>query len=496
MITAASMAASTMVAVDITIANVALPHMQATMSASQDQIVWVLTSYLVAGAIATPLTGWLASRYGRKPMMLISVAGFSIASFLCGIANNLEMIVFARLLQGAFGAGVVPLSQATLLDINPPHRHAKAMAIFALGSMLGPLLGPTLGGWLTDSLSWRWVFFINLPFGLLSFVLMSAFMYDSRDAHPGRFDLFGFAWLAIGLAAFQLMLDRGEQQDWFESTEIWIYAVVLALSVWSTVVHIATARNTFIRPELFKDRNFAIGCIIAASVGVVAFATIPLIVVMQQNLLGYSALHTGVVGVSRGIGTVAAILLVTRLANRFDARIFLGLGLAVTAISSLMYARTDLYVDDWTLIVIGLVQGMGGGFMFLPLSLIVFSTLPGALRNEGAAMFALTRNIGNSVGISYLQRQLVHHTAWSQSRLVEAVRPDNPMFAYARPDFDWDSGQAMARMSGEIARQAAMVGNVEVFWMVFFAGMAMLPLLLFMRDAGDKSGRETLPPIE
>ena len=495
MITVSSMAAATMVAIDMTIANVALPHMQASMSASQDQIVWVLTSYLIAGAIATPLSGWFASRYGRKPMMLGSVAGFAVASVLCGAATNLQMIVIARLLQGACGAGLIPLSQATLLDINPPERHAKAMAVFGLGSMLGPLIGPTLGGWLTDSISWRWVFFINVPFAALSFVGMSLFMYDTRDERPPRFDVFGFAVLAVGLAAFQLMLDRGEQKDWFESTEIWIYAAILGLSLWLTAVHMFTARNTFIRPSLFADRNFAIGCLVSCAVGLVAFATIPLIVIFQQTLLGFSALHTGLIGVPRGIGTIIAIFAVTRLSGRVDVRILLGLGLAITAFSMQMYARMDLYVDDHTLIVAGLVQGIGGGLMFVPLSVIVFSTLSPALRNEGAAMYALTRNIGQSLGISYIQSQLIHYTAASHAQLVEAIRPDNPVIGYARPDLDFGSAASMTGMSREIARQATMVGDVRVFWLVFFAGLAMLPLVLLMRSAG-KTDPHTLPVME
>lgn len=490
------MLASTMVAIDITIANVALPHMQSSLSASQDQIMWVLTSYIIASAIATPLSGWLAGRFGRKRVMVVSVGGFTIASALCGAANDLNTIVLARVLQGACGAGLVPLSQAILLDINPPENHAKAMAVFALGSMAGPLLGPTLGGWLTDTFSWRWVFFINLPFGILAFLGMIAFLFESRDKAPSRFDLFGFMTVSIALGAFQLMLDRGEHLDWFDSTEIWIYAVILGLAIWLGAVHIFTARDTFIRPQLFKDRNFAIGCLLSMLIGVVAFATIPMIVVMTQTLLGYTAFHTGLIGVPRAIGTLVAMVAVTRLVNVMDTRALLMAGLAITGLGMLMYSQMDLYVDERALIAAGFVQGFGGGLMFVPLSVIVFSTLPGPLRNEGAAMYSLTRNIGNALGISLLHRELIHYTAGSRAHLVEGVRPDNPNLQYAMPNFDFNSAEAMARMNQEITSQAAMVGNVRIYWLVFIISMLMLPLILFMSPGRKTKVPDDLPVME
>ncbi|PEQ10652.1 EmrB/QacA family drug resistance transporter [Novosphingobium sp. PC22D] len=487
------MLASMMVAVDITIANVALPHMQASLSASQEQVLWVLTSYLVAGAIATPLSGWLAGRFGRKLVMVVSVGGFTLASALCGMATDLQTIVLARFLQGSCGAALIPLSQAILLDINPPEEHAKAMAIFALGSMAGPVIGPTLGGYLTDALSWRWVFFINLPFGVLSFLGMLVFLPSSDETSSSKFDMFGFATISIALAAFQLMLDRGEHLDWFDSLEIQLYALVAGICFYLTLVHMFTAKDTFIRPELFKDRNFAIGSIFSMLIGVVAFATIPMVVVMTQTLLGYSAFHTGLVGLPRAIGTLVSMLLVTRLVSYVDIRMILIAGLAITGYSMLMYSRMDLYVDEWGLLVAGFVQGVGGGLMFVPLSVIVFSTLPQRLRNEGAAMYSLTRNVGNAIGISALQFFYVHYAANSRQRLVEAVRPDNPAIGYAMPDFDFNSVEALARMNAEIARQSAMVGDVRIYHLVFLIALAMLPLILLMRTR--KGGAVNEPPM-
>ena len=490
------MMAATMVAVDMTIANVALPQMQATMSASQEQIVWVLTSYIVAGAIATPLSGWLAGRYGRKRIMLLSAGGFTLASALCGLSNSLGMIVAARLLQGACGAGLIPLSMAMLLDINPQENHAKAMAIYSLGSMLGPLIGPTLGGWLTDSVSWRWVFFINIPFGILAFGGMAAFIVETRDAASARFDLFGFATVSLALASFQLMLDRGELLDWFDSTEVQLYAVILCLSVYLTVVHMFTAKDTFIKADLFRDRNFALGSMLSMTVGVVAFATIPMIVVMTQTLLGYSALQTGWVGMPRGIGTLIALIFITRLINRYDARAIMSVGLALTAVSLLMYSHIDLYVDEWNLAVIGFIQGVGGGFLFSPLSIIVFATLPAASRNEGAALFSITRNVGQAIGISFLQRELIHTAAGARAALVQGVRPDNPAITYAMPDMQFGSVEALAGMSRQIARQASMVADVQVFGVVSLIAFAMIPFVFLFRTSRRPANGEPMPVLE
>lgn len=485
LITVPSMIASTMVAVDITIANVALPHMQSSLSASQEQVLWVLTSYLVAGAIATPLSGWLAGRFGRKLVMVVSVVGFTLSSALCGMATDLQTILIARFIQGSCGAALIPLSQAILLDINPPENHAKAMAIFALGSMAGPIIGPTLGGYLTDALSWRWVFFINVPFGILSFIGMLLFVPSTGRTSAARFDMFGFIAISVALASFQLVLDRGEHLDWFDSPEIQIYALVAGLFFYLTLVHMFTAKDTFIRPELFRDRNFAIGSIFSILIGIVAFATIPMIVVMTQTLLGYSAFHTGLVGLPRAIGTLIAMVLVTRLVAFMDIRAPLIAGLVITAYSLLMYAQMDLYVDERALLIAGFVQGFGGGLMFVPLSVIVFSTMPQALRNEGAAMYSLTRNIGNAIGISVLQFYYVHYAAQSRAQLVEGATPDNPAVVMTMPDMDFGSVGDLARLNGEIARQSAMVGDVAIYHLVFALSLLMVPLVLLMRVRKD-----------
>ena len=492
----AIMASTTMVAMDTTIANVALPHMQATVLASQEQIIWTLTAYIIAAAIGTPLASWMANRFGRKRILLMSMGAFTVSSALCGLSGTLEMLVLSRFLQGLSGAGLIPLSQATLLDIYPPEKHAKMMAMLGIGSLAGPIAGPTLGGWLTDSFSWRWVFFINLPLGIAALAgFVAAFPPDKRQAAT-RFDMFGFATLAIALASLQLFLDRGEHLGWLDSTEAQIWLAICLLFAYLTIVHMVTRPNGFIKPVLFKDRNFAFGCALSASVGIVAFATIPMLTILMQNMLGYSAMRTGLVGAPRGVGTLIGLLVVTRIVGRIDSRHLIAIGMFITAVGQMMYARLSLYTDQEHLLIGGFVQGFGSGLMFVPLSTIVFATLSPALRNEGAAMFSLTRNIGNSIGISFIQQQIVRDTAAHQARLVEGVRPDSPTVGFAMPDLDFASVPSLAQFQGELVRQASMAAYVQVFWLVCIIAFIMTPVAYLMRSSGKQARKDLLPVLE
>lgn len=469
------------VALDGTIANVALPHMQASLMASPEQVVWVLTSYLIASAIMTPLSSWLASRYGRKLVMTTSALIFTLASLACGLANSLPLMVVARLIQGLSGAGLIPLGQATLMDINPPEKQGQAMAMAALGAMLGPLSGPTLGGWLTDVASWRWVFLINIPFGLAAFAGLSLSLVEIREKNVGQFDFFGFATISLFLGAFQLMMDRGEQLNWFESREIWIEASVAGLFAWLALVHMATARNTFVSGALFANWNFTLGCIISAIVGLVIFATIPIITMMMQMQLGYSPLHAGIVSLPRGVGTAVGLFVVGRIMDRVDARLLVLIGTLCGAVGFFLSARISLAVDEVPLLIAGGFQGLAGGLMLPPLSALVYSKLEPNLRNQGAAIYSLARNMGNSLGISAMQSSVIHADAAAGQRLIEGIRPDNPVLQYASPDFDFDSLQALATMGHAVWRQAAMVAVTETMWLAFVITMASLPLVFLMR---------------
>src|SRR5271155_904588 len=428
MVTLCVILATLMQALDTTIANVALPYMQGSVSASQDQIDWVLTSYIVAAAIMTPPTGYLAGRVGLKRLFLVSVAGFTVASMLCGMSQSLVQIVLFRILQGLFGAALVPLSQTVLFNINPPERQGSAMALWGVAVMAGPVLGPVLGGWLTEAYSWRYVFYINLPIGILAFLGMTTFLPETARNATAKLDWFGFGTLSLAIAALQVMLDRGEQLDWFGSGEIVIEAIIGASALYLFLVHTFTAQQPFVRPSLFRDRNFAAGIIFIAIVGLTYYASLALQPPYLQNLMNYPIVTAGLVLGPRGVGTMAAMLLVGKLIGRVDTRLLLGAGLGLTAWS--FYAMTGWRPDvsQMTIIVIGVIQGIGLGFLFVPLSAATLSTLTSDLRAEGAGIYSLSRNIGSSVGISVVNALLTTNTQVNHADIARHVTSVNRAF--------------------------------------------------------------------
>ncbi len=483
-ITVSIMLATFMQGVDTTIANVALPHMQGSFSASQDQVAWVVTSYIVAAAIMTPLTGWLAGRFGIKYVFFFSVAGFTLASALCGAATSLAEIVIYRLLQGICGAALVPLSQAVLLQINPPERHAKAMAVWGMGVILGPIIGPALGGWLTEDFSWRWVFYINLPFGVLAAVGILIFIREARRGHREPFDFFGFATLSLAIGALQMLLDRGELKDWFGSTEIWIEATIAGLCLYLFLVHTATATvRSFLNRDLLKDANCVAGTILMFLLGMPLYGTMTLLPTMLQDLMNYPVLTTGLVTAPRGIGTMIGMFLVARLIGRVDTRLIILIGLVVTAIAMWQMTGFSLYMGTGPIISSGILQGFGLGFVFTPLSTVTFSTLPRNLLTQGTAIFSLTRNIGGSIGISIAVALLAQNTQIVHSRLVERLRPDNPLAQapYLTAPYSLTDPSGIAALNAEATRQAAMVAYINDFQLMMVLVIAALPLLLLLR---------------
>jgi DHA2 family multidrug resistance protein len=483
-ITASIMLATIMQGVDTTIANVALPHIQGSLSASQDQIAWVLTSYIVAAAIMTPLTGWLAGRFGIKYVFLISVVGFTVASALCGAATSLVQIVLYRLLQGIGGAALVPLSQSVLLQINPPERHARAMAIWGIGVILGPIIGPALGGWLTDNYTWRWVFYINVPIGIVSAIGIFVFIQHSRYAHRESFDIFGFATLSLAIGALQLLLDRGQLKDWFGSTEICIEAVVSALTFYLFVVHTATGTGrSFLGRDLLKDANLVTGTLLMFFLGIILNGSLALLPTMLQDLMNYPVVTTGFVTAPRGVGTMVAMFLVARLIGRVDVRLLILVGLLLTALSLWQMTGWSLAMGMEPIIISGALQGFGMGFIFTPLSIISFSTLPRQVLTQGTAIFSLMRNVGGSVGISIVEMLLIQNTQVVHSRLVEGLRPDNPL---AHPPFmpapySLSAPSGIAALNAEATRQAAMVAYIDDYKFMMIVVIVMLPLLLMLR---------------
>ena len=484
MITASIMLATIMQGVDNTIANVALPHIQGSLSAAQDQIAWVLTSYIVAVAIMTPLTGWLAGRLGIKYVFLISVAGFTLASALCGSATSLTQLVVYRLLQGACGAGLVPLSQSVLMQINPPERHGQAIAIWGMGVMLGPIFGPMLGGWLTQDFSWRWIFYINLPVGVVASLGILIFIRETRRTHREAFDFFGFVTLSIAVGAFQMMLDRGELKDWFDSTEIWVEAIISGVSVYLFIVHTATAsERSFINLDLLKSPNFMAGTVLMFFVGGVLSGTLALLPTMLQSLMNYPVFTTGLVTAPRGIGTMIAMFAVGRMINRFDNRLIILTGFLLTIFSLWQMTGFSLQMGMGPVIISGLLQGFGLGCTFVPLNTLALSNLPRHILTQGTAMRSLMRNLGGSVGISVLEALLIQNTQIVHSRLIENLRPDNPLAQaplLAQP-FSLTTPSGIAALNAEVTRQAAMVAYINDYALMMMIVVLLIPLLLLVR---------------
>ena len=487
-ITISVMLASIMQALDNTIANVALPRIQGSLSTTQDQMTWVLTSYIIAAAIMTPLSGWLAGQIGRRRVFLFSIVGFTIASALCGLAQSLPEIVAARLFQGLCGAALIPMSQAVLLDINPPEHHARAMTLWVMGVIIGPILGPVLGGWLTENYNWRWVFFINVPFGMLSFLGILSFMPETK-IRKSRFDFFGFAALSLAIGAFQLMLDRGQLKDWFNSTEIWVEATLAGLGLYLFIVHMLTTTKTpFVSPAMFKDRNFLTGNVFIFIVGVVLFATLALLPPLLQGLLGYPVVLTGLLTSPRGVGTLVAMFIVGRIMGIIDTRLIIASGFVLTAYS--LWQMTGFYLQMNTSLVVwsGLTQGLGTGFVYVPLAAITFATLSPQYRNEGTAMFSLVRNVGSSVGISVVEAFLTRNTQIMHSRLAEHITPYGTGL-HALPHAAFSTTSGLARLNELVSGQAAMIAYNNDFKLMMVLTLCAVPLIALL-----KSGQPTKKP--
>jgi DHA2 family multidrug resistance protein len=477
------MLATIMQALDTTIANVALPHMQGTMGATQDQISWVLTSYIVAAAIFMPLTGFITARWGRKRVFMWSVVGFTLASMLCGAAQTLPEIVLFRLLQGIFGASLVPLSQAVLLDTYPPEQHGKAMAMWGVGVMVGPILGPTLGGWLTEYYNWRWVFYINLPFGVLAWLGLAAFVRETPIDRSRRFDLLGFALLSLGIGAMQMMLDRGQSLDWFANPEIIIEALLAGLALYLFVAHMFTHDHPFIEPGLFKDRNFSVGLVLIFIVGIILLATMALLPPFMQSLLGYPVIDVGFLLAPRGVGTMIAMMMVGKLSGRVDVRYMIFFGLILTSLSLWEMTRFNANIDGWDIVRTGVTQGFGLGFIFVPLSTITFASLAARYRNEGTALFSLMRNIGSSIGISVVMTYLAQRTQANHAAFADYINPFNLALRQAveAGAYNLTTPQGLAAINSEVTRQAAMLAYLQDFRLMMWITLIAIPLVVLLR---------------
>ena len=475
LITISVMLATIMQAMDSTIANVALPHIQSSLSATQDEGAWVLTSYIVAAAVMYPLTGWLANAFGRREVFLVSIIVFVAASALCGVAASLPQLVLFRLLQGIGGAALVPLSQAILFEINAPKDYGRAMSIWGIGATLAPVLGPALGGWLTDNYSWRWVFYINLPIGLMAFIGLYLSLPESDRQARKRFDFFGFAALSLAVACFQLMLDRGQTLDWFSSREILAEAIIAGISFYLFLVHTLSTDKPFVSLALFKDRNYLAANIFLFIIGIVLFATLALLPPLLQTKMNYPVVLAGLVIAPRGLGTITAMFLVGRLVPRYDARIIMAMALCLTAYSLWLMSRYSLLMDSGPVIIAGIFQGAGIGAVNVCLSTVAFVTLPARLRNEGTAISNLIRSLGGAIGISVLVFLLTQNVQRMHASLAEHVTP------YTGTHANVASLKGLMQLNQLVTDQASMVAYIDDFHLMMILTLATIPFLLMFR---------------
>ena len=479
---ALTMAATFIVVLDTTIANVALPHMQAALGASPDTISWVLTSYILASAVALPLTGWLSAKFGRRMLFTVAVAGFTISSALCGIATSLTAMVAARLIQGLCGSVLVPMSQAIMYDINPPEKHVQAMTLWGLVIMVGPILGPVVGGYLTDNFNWRWVFYINVPIGIVTAIGGWAMLTGGKQAGR-KFDLPGFILLATSLSSMQLMLDRGVQLDWFDATEIWVELGVCLIASWMFIVHTMTSKHTVLPRQLFTDRNFVTACVSITVLGGILMAGAALVAPMLQALFGYPVLLAGVLTSPRGIGTMAGMLIAGRVTKWLDPRVPILTGMALLAWSLHMMTQFDLGMDQRPIIISGLVQGLGLGLVVLPMNLLALSTLGGALRTDAASLYNLTRQIGGSIAISVLTALIARQTQVSHSTLGAHLSQTRLPFLGQGifEQLGFSGAFITAYMNAEVNRQAVMIAYIDAYYVMMWAAIAVMPLILTMK---------------
>lgn len=485
LITAVMMAAIIQI-IDTTIANVALPHMQGSLSVTQDKISWVLTSYIMATAIGMPLTGWLAGRIGRKRLLLLGVMGFTLTSMACGASQSLSQMVVFRVLQGLSGACLVPISQALLLDSFPVEKHAKAMGIWGIGVMVAPIMGPTAGGWLTEYYNWRWVFYINVPFGVLSLLGIMVFANESKLDKERPFDLFGFMLLSVAIVSLQLLLDRGNSLYWFESPEIVIELILAILAFYLFTVHMFTHKHSYVDPRLFADRNFTLGLMFIFLLGIILLATMALLPPYLQNLMGYSVFDAGLILAPRGAGTMLAMMISSRLLERggVPPRLLIITGLLFIIFS--VWAMTGFTVNvtqsmiTWT----GFLQGMGLGFIFVPLSTAAFATLDPILRTEATSIFGLVRTIGSSLGVSIVFTALSVNFQQEHARLTEHITVFNPMLKGAEnaPLWDVNTVQGLGFLEAEVTRQALQIAYIDDFYLIMFMAIVAIPMALLLRS--------------
>jgi DHA2 family multidrug resistance protein len=492
------MLATFMEVLDTSIASVALPYIAGTVSATNDEATWVLTSYLVANAVILPASAWFSQRFGRKRFLITCIVIFTVSSFACGAADSLVVILIARAVQGAGGGALQPLSQAILLESFPPHRRGQAMALFGLGVVVAPVLGPTVGGWLTETYSWRWAFYINIPVGIVAILMILRYVQDPEyisHAKPGRFDGIGFGLLAVWLAALQIVLDKGQEDDWFGA--IWIRWMVALLLVcfFSFIVWELRRDNPLVKLRVLLNRNFALGCMLIAVFGGVIYGLITLLPLLYQELLGYNALDAGLAVSPRGLGAIVAMPVIGIISSRIDNRFLLGLGFVTFGLCGLWFARVDLAISQWTFLAPIIISGFGAGMIFVPLATTSMAELPNEQIGNAAGLFNLMRNIGGSVGISIVNTVIARHEQLHRAELAHQLTASNPNLSQL-----FNSATALtARMGGSTQQaydlvnslynqQARLLAYVDDFQYMAAACFLCVPIVLLLKRVAARQG--------
>ncbi len=481
---------------DGTIANVALPYMKPSLGATQDTITWVLTSYVLASAVAMPLAGWLVDKIGIRNLIILSVVLFTLASMLCGAAQTLNEMVLFRVLQGLAGAFLSPLAQTVILDSSTPAERPRMMAMYVQGALLGPIMGPIIGGFLTENYNWRWVFYVNLPLGMISLLLLLAFMPHTPQRHR-PVDLPGWLYVSAALCSIQLLLDRGETVDWFSSGEIVIYAVIAVSGLWLSVVHLATARAPLFPVQLFRDPNFVVGVIFSFLVGLVVYATMALLPGLLQLIYGYPAIDAGLLLAPRGVGMFFSIVLFGRYMDKFDPRLVAGFGLMTTAVSVMLMTRWTVDMPTWPILSSGLMQGVGLAFMFMPLNLIAFSTLPASVRTDGSSLISLSRSLGSSFGVAATSVLLARSVQVNHAEIGASITRLSVPLDVDRIGAFGNAGEAVFRVADiMVNRQAVMIAYLNDFKAIALACIVATPFLLLVRVNRTGAAAPPVPPAD
>ena len=506
-ITGAVMLVTVMQVLDVTVTNVALPHIQGSLSAAVDEVSWVLTSYLAANAIILPATGWLAGVLGRKRLFLACTVLFTLASMLCGLAPNIETLLFARMLQGIGGGPLMPLSQAIMWEIFPLRQRGMAMAAWGVGIMMAPIFGPTLGGWIADNWSWRWIFYINLPIGIVGFLVASAVLFDPWYLkRPGRIDAIGLVLMAVGFLSLQLVLDQGERYEWFDSSVILVLALVATLTLVAFVVREVTTDEPILDLTVYGDRNFAAGSVIMLTVMIGFFSSMVLLALFTQKVLGYDAWTSGLVLAPGGVGNLLSLVAAGRLITRMDQRWLLALGCALNAYATYEMSTVTLGADYWALAWPRLIQGVGIGFIFVPLNTVALATIPRERMGNATVLLNVVRNLGGAIGVALLTTLLARRSQTHQATLVGHVHAWDPEtaerlrawathFAAQGSDSFTAERRAIGVLYQEVTRQAQLLAFADDFWLLFllFCGsLVLLPMLRRVRMAAVRA--DAAPP--